>query len=904
MQLFTLEKAALLHWLKTSERGLSFAQAQRRLQEFGPNLLEPAVPKNYLRAYGRQYTQFFALLLEGAAVLAFIAGHYAPGEGSNILGCAILGAVVVNATFTFWQEYRADRAMAELLKLIPVIVPVRRSGKTVLVRGENLVPGDIMLLEEGSRIAADGIVLQTDSLVVNISSLTGESGPVPRASGAGRAQRPLEAANTVFAGTAVISGSGVAVVSATGHATEFGKIASLTKNVRRAVTPMQREIIHITRILTLIALGMGTVFFVLGLFSGQSLLVASIFTLSLIVANVPEGLLPTISLSLSLAGQRMARRNALIKNLDSVETLGSTTVICTDKTGTLTKNEMTLHHLWLAGGEEIKVSGEGYQTAGEFSIDRPNRSSEQRLRELLTAGLLNCRAVLSADGPRGDPTELALVAAAAKGSIVPPALTRVREFPFSPERKMMSTLYRDNSTPRLFAKGAVEMLLERCTSLRTADNTTQPLTEKERHAVLTQAAIFEDQAYRVLLIASGSREQEEDLTLLGLVAIMDLPRAEVPAALASCKAAGIRTMMITGDNPLTAAAIARQIGMGHDRVITGPELERMGEEELEKLLARETLLFARMASGQKLRIATALQNIGEVVAMTGDGVNDAPALKKADIGIAMGLSGTEVAREAADMVLLDDNFSSIVSAIEEGRTVYFNIKKFVTYILASNMPEIVPCVLHFFLKIPLPLSVIQILSIDLGTDLLPGLALGSEKPEKGIMNRPPVGKREKILDWEVFRRGYFFLGLIEAAAAMTAFLSFLLLHGWQYGTETLADPLLHRQAMTMTLLGAVSCQFLNVWTLRSWEFSALSNGLFSNRLLLLAMAGELLWVWMLLHVAAVQKVFNTAPVPAGELWILLPFPLLLFCGHELYKWRQRQGRGATPQQTLAGKEAP
>ena len=326
----------------------------------------------------------------------------------------------------------------------------------------------------------------------------------------------------------------------------------------------------------------------------------------------------------------------------------------------------------------------------------------------------------------------------------------------------------------------------------------------------------------------------------------------------------------------------------------GPELEELSDEQLEELLGAEDVLFARMASSQKLRIATALQNLGEVVAMTGDGVNDAPALKKADIGVAMGISGTEVAKEAADMVLLDDNFRSIVTAIEEGRTVYFNIKKFVTYILSSNVPEIVPYILQFFLKIPLPLSVIQILSIDLGSDMLPGLALGSEKPERNIMNRPPVGRNEKILDWEVFKRGYFFLGIIEASAAMAAFLGFLFQHGWQYGTVTLADSLLHRQAMTMTLLGAVSCQLLNAWTMRSWEFSAFSLGFAANRLLLFAMAAELTWIWMLLNLAPVQRIFNTAPVPLADLWLLLPFPLLLFSGHELYKWRRRQIRKHSP----------
>jgi sodium/potassium-transporting ATPase subunit alpha len=887
MKLFNLEKAALLRQLKTSENGLTARQVEQRLREFGPNILEKAAKKNYLLNYLAQYRQFFAILLETAAVLSFVADHYVPNEGSDMLGYAIIGAVFINATFTFWQEYRADKAMEALLKLMPSMVAVRRQGEVISVTSAELMPGDIMILEAGDKVAADGILLECTSLYLNLSSLNGESDPAARTLNPGEARRNLEAKNMVFAGTTVVSGRAVAVTSGTGSATEFGKIASLTKNVQKTLTPMQREIIHITKILTIIAVLMGCVFFALGLFSGKGALTASIFALSLIVANVPEGLMPTITLSLSLASQRMARRNALIKNLDSVETLGSATVICTDKTGTLTRNEMTLKLLWLAGGEKVSVGGEGYREAGSFTFDRQNDSSEQRLVELLTAGLLNCQATIDEDSLRGNPTELAIVAAAAKKSISPPALEKIEELIFTSERKMMSSLYRDQNGTHLFSKGAVEVLLPRCATMVSGDQSIQPLDELAGQEVIRRAAEFEDQAYRVLLIAQGEGEEETDLTLLGLIAIMDLPRSEVYDAIATCRAAGIRTMMITGDNPRTAAAIAQLIGMTHDRVLTGPELASISDKELAEILKNETALFARMASAQKLRIATALQTNGEVVAMTGDGVNDAPALKRADIGIAMGLTGTEVAKEAADMVLLDDNFASIVTAIEEGRTVYFNIKKFVTYILSSNVPEIVPYILQFFLKIPLPLSVIQILSIDLGSDMLPGLALGSEKPEKGIMTRPPVGRHEKILSWEVFKRGYFFLGIIEATAAMSAFLAFLLLHGWQYGTVVLADPLLHRQAMTMTLLGAVSCQLLNAWTLRSWHFSAFSVGLLTNRLLLGAMALELFWVWMLLYLPPIQKIFNTATVPLRDLWILLPFPILLFGSHELYKWRLR-----------------
>jgi sodium/potassium-transporting ATPase subunit alpha len=888
MKIFMQEKTSLLLGLKTSEQGLTVSQVKRRRQEFGPNLLEGEEKKNYLFSYLKEYVQFFAILLEVAALLSFIADHYAPGQGNDILGYAILGAVIINATFTFWQEYRADKAMEALLRLMPTMVNVRREGKTTTIDSKELVPGDIIILDEGDKVAADGVLLESSSLYLNLSSLTGESRPASRSSEPSGQSNPLSAKNMVFAGTTVISGNGIAVVSAIANATEFGKIASLTRNVQKSLTPMQLEIIRITRILTIIALIMGLVFFVLGLFSAKGPLMASIFALSLIVANVPEGLLPTITLSLSLASQRMAKRNALIKNLDSVETLGSASVICTDKTGTLTRNEMTLRNIWLTGGELVRISGEGYQESGEFSFEQnANESTDERLSQLLQAGLNNCKAVIDETSIRGDSTELAIVAAAHKRGLTALSGEKVKEHVFTSERKMMSTVVSAGERQNIYSKGAIEVLLRKCSTYMARDNSHKPMDEEFREKVSAQAETFENEAYRVLAIAMGEGEIEENLTLLGLVAIMDLPRAEVEEAVALCKKAGIRTMMITGDNAHTAAAIARKIGMEYDSILNGDEIEKISDDKLEDILGREDILFARMASNQKLRIASALQNVGEVVAMTGDGVNDAPALKKADIGIAMGKSGTEVAKEAADMILLDDNFSTIVAAIEEGRTVYFNIKKFVTYILSSNVPEIVPYILQFFLKIPLPLSVIQILSIDLGSDMLPGLALGSEKPEKNIMNRPPAGSQEKILDWEVFKRGYFFVGIIEASAAMAAFVSFLLLHGWQYGTIDLGDPYLHRQAMTMTLLGAISCQLMNVWTMRSWEFSAFSVGLLSNPLLLGAMVIELAWIWMLLYVEPVQNIFNTATVPLSELWILLPFPILLFISHEFYKWRKR-----------------
>jgi sodium/potassium-transporting ATPase subunit alpha len=751
-----------------------------------------------------------------------------------------------------------------------------------------VVRGDLLVLEEGDRIAADAVLIGDNSLYVNMATLTGESEPVKKTTGITPAHLPADPGQTIFAGTTVVSGNGVAVVFATGTDTEFGRIAGLTTAVHKRLTPMQLEIIRITRILTIAALIVGGIFFILGFLAGRGIFVAAIFALSLIVANVPEGMLPTITLSLSIASQNMAKRNALIKNLDSVQTLGSVTVICTDKTGTLTRNRMSAKVICLAGGEEVHITGEGHSSDREFEIRNPQPGSRERLEEFLRAGMLNCRANVGADDSTGDPTEIAIVAAARQAGIGAGGFEKGSEIPFTSDRKMMSTIARKEDKTFIFTKGAPEVILPLAATYLGGDGMPVPLDPATRDQVAQKAELMEREAFRVLAVAYGRGPDEKDLILLGLIGFLDLPRGEVADAVKTCYAAKIRVMVLTGDNPVTAGAVAKRIGLRVDRTITGDELRVIPDSELAGLLKNEDILFARMHPDQKLRIAQVLQENGEIVAMTGDGVNDAPALKRADIGIAMGERGTEVAKEAADMILVDDNFASIVAAVEEGRTIYFNIKKFVTYILSSNVPEIVPYILQFFLRIPLPLSVIQILSIDLGSDMLPGLALGCERPEKGIMERPPVGKNERILDREVFRRGYFFIGVIEAAAAMTAFLGFLFLNGWIYGDLSITDTHLHYQAMTMTLLGAIACQLANVWTLRSWELSALRPGLFSNRLLILAIIAECIWIWMLLNVEFVQVIFDTAYIPPQYLLLLVPFPVFLFCAHELYKYRIRK----------------
>jgi sodium/potassium-transporting ATPase subunit alpha len=895
MPVSALSREEIFSTLQTSENGLDSDEIALRLSRYGPNEIETRKRKNYLRLYLAQYTQFFAVLLEVAAALSFIANFYSPNEGFDLLGYAIIGAVIVNASFAFWQEYKADRTVEALMKLMPSMVRVRRSGEPGKVHARDIVPGDVLLLEEGDRIAADAVLVDDNSLYVSTATLTGESVAVRRMAGPVYDEDLLAAANLVFAGTSVTQGNGVAVVFGTGKLTEFGKIATLATETKKRITPMQHEVIRITRILTIAALIVGGVFFVLGFLFGKGLLIAAIFALSLIVANVPEGMLPTITLSLSLASQNMARRNALIKNLDSVQTLGSATVILTDKTGTITRNEMTLRDIFLSSGELVTISGEGYFSSGEATFNSKNEGSERRLGFFLSAAVLNCRAMIREQSVFGDPTELALLAAARKIGIVPDGFDRSAEYPFSSERQMMSTVCRRDGTPILFSKGAPEVILALCSGYVDEDGEVKALDRDARDRFFLQAERFEKEAYRVLAIAYRGGEEEQDLVFLGLAALMDLPRAEVYEAIQQCRKAGIRVIICTGDNPLTARAIAAKIGLPVGKSYTGDEVERMSDGELADVLSGNDILFARVQSRQKMRIATLLQESGEVVGMTGDGVNDAPALKRADIGIAMGIRGTEVAKEAADMILIDDNFASIVAAIEEGRAVYFNIKKFVTYILTSNVPEIIPYILQFFLLIPLPLTVIQILSIDLGSDLVPGLALGSERPEKDVMNRSPVGRDERILDREVFKRGYFFLGIIEATAAMSAFLGFLFLSGWQYGDLPIAENL-HLQALTMTLLGAISCQLANVYTLRSWEFSSLKRGFFSNRLLLVAYVIEFVWIIALLTVPPVQLIFNTAFVPPVFLLLLVPFPILLFVSHEAYKrhLRKKQGGEASP----------
>jgi magnesium-transporting ATPase (P-type) len=640
----------------------------------------------------------------------------------------------------------------------------------------------------------------------------------------------------------------------------------------------------------------------------------------MIVAFVPEGLLPTVTLALAMGVQRMAHRHALVKRLSAVETLGCTTVICTDKTGTLTQNEMTVRGLWV-GGRSLTAEGAGYAPDGAIlEAGRPvTLSLDRDLEELLRGGALcNNARLLAPNGESarwtvlGDPTEAALRVVALKGGLDLDAeaqtRSRVRELPFESRRKRMATVHTGEEMQVAYVKGAPKEVLSLCTRVR-MNGVEAPMAEELRKQIICANDDYAREGLRVLAVArrelpAGLAEYtpetiERDLTFLGLVAMMDPPRPEVTQAVEKCRRAGIRIVMITGDYGLTAESIARRVGIvhgGQPRIVTGAALDGMTDQALQEAL-RDDVIFARVSPEHKLRVATALQQMGHVVAMTGDGVNDAPALKKADIGIAMGVAGSDVAKEAADMILTDDNFASIVSAVEEGRAVYANIKKFTTYIFTSNTPEAVPFILFAFSagRIPLALTVMQILSIDLGTDLVPALALGVEPPEPGLMARPPRRRQEHIISWGLLARAYLWLGLIQSLAAMAAFYFQYWTHGfWGQCTNLPAGGTLYRSATAMTLAAVVATQIGNLFAQRTERSSVLRAGLFSNKLAWAGVLVEVILVGVIIYTPWLQPIFDTAAFPlANWLFLLAWMPALLIADELRKAWlRARRGRTA------------
>jgi len=894
MNINELTKEDVFRTLVASAQGLSPEEVRRRLAEFGRNEITAVKGKSLVLRLLGQFTHFLAIVLWLAAFFSFLSEYLKPGEGMLTLGLAIVAVIVINAVFTFTQEYRAEKALEALKKLLPFNVKAIRSGKESEVPAEEIVPGDLIRLAEGDKVPADLRLIESSALKVNNAPLTGESESILR-SIAPFPGDPIDSPNIAFAGTTIVSGNGVGIVFATGMRTEFGRIALLTETVTPGLSPLQKEIVKATRIVAVIAAVVGAFFFILGFAIGRTFWANFIFAIGITVALIPEGMLPTVTLALAMGSQRMAKRKALIKTLSSVETLGSVTVICTDKTGTLTQNNMVVAKVWADGG-----------------IIEPNAALTGATTRLLftTAALCN-NARFTDNQYRGDPTETALLKAAREALGDIPA-KRLFEIPFDSDRKMMTIGCAREGGATAFSKGAPERLLSLCSHVM-INGERKPLEDANREELINADHMLMDMGLRVLAFASkelsapapSSRvkenaegeevvasEIEKEMTFLGFIGLQDPPRPEVPEAIKKCHGAGIRIIMITGDGSRTALAIARQIGLvkGTPVVIEGSAFDLMTDQELLDKLASPEMIFSRMTPKHKMRVVSLLKDKGEVVAVTGDGVNDAPALKKADIGISMGITGTDVAKEASNMILLDDNFATIVNAVEEGRTVYENIKKFLTYIFASNIPEAVPYLGYILFNIPLPLTILQILLVDLGTDMLPALALGAEKPTPGVMQQPPRKVNERLLNFPLVARAYLFLGPIEAAACMFGFFWVLGAGGWTWGTLLPATNLLYMQATTACLTAIIIVQVANVFACRSSRESLFTTGFFTNKLIFAAIAVEMaLQIFIVYHPYG-NEVFSTAPISLNTWLVLIPFAILLLAAEEGRKLVMRRFR--------------
>ncbi len=930
LTVWSLSQEEVYERLQTSPRGLTEDEAFQRLKQYGPNTLPTKVGRPIIYRFFDQFTTLFAIMLEVGALLCAIAAVLSTGSSrqDNInVTVAIIGVVLLNATIGFFQEYRAEKATEALRKLVPANARVVRDGEVTVVAVADLVPGDLVQLEEGDSISADArLIRQYEMSTINIA-LTGESDAVRKTSDPilDEELATINMPNLVFMGTTVAAGTGQAAVFATGLNTEFGHIFTLTSGVSDEKSPLQREVDVMARTVSIIAFACGVALFFMGRLLGLGWVADLLFALGVMVALVPEGMPATLSVSLAVGVQRMAKENALIKKLMGVETLGCTNVICTDKTGTLTKAEMTVREMF-TGDTAVEVTGAGYEPVGDFIVGDtalPKDEARRRLELLLRAmTFANDAKVLTPSDDKGwrvvgDPTEGCLLVAAQKvGFDLPDELAerpKIYELPFESVRKRMSVVHVEGDGQKAYVKGAPSETIPRCTSVR-LDGKVVPLTDELREQITERNDEMSRQALRVLAIAERDLPAaltdytpdsvETELTFLGLVGMLDPPRPEVSEAVEHALTAGIRIIMVTGDYGLTAEAIARRIGIVRGdravRVITGTDLQDMTEDDLKAELAKpQDVLFARVAPEHKMRVVSALKEMKQIVAVTGDGVNDAPALKKADIGVAMGLAGTDVAREAAIMILLDDSFASIIKAVEQGRGVYANVKKMVTYIFSHNMAELFPFVFATVGFIHLvPLGALQVLSIDLGSDVLPGLALGTEHPEPGVMKQPPRPRAERLMSRATLRR-VVFIGVIESFWAVGGFLYVMLSHGWHWGDASWMSPssphyVIYREAITMTQAAIVLCQVGNGFACRTERQSLFKVGLFSNMWLVYSEIVGIGIVAAISYVPFMQHLFKTGPLSALDWAILVVAAVSVFFAEEARKWFARR-RVTAPQ---------
>ena len=851
-------------------------EAVRRLADVGANALRDVGRATWLAILLRQFTDILVIILAVAAIVSALVG--AIGDSSTILAI-----VVLNGALGFVQEWRAEKAMEALRRMLSPRCQVVRDGIETEIDSRDLVPGDLVRLKIGDRVPADLRLSEALNLKADESALTGEAESVYKTVDAVSADASVSGrSGMAWMGTAITNGHGFGLVVATGMGTEFGRIAGLTQSVEREPTPLQRKLAVLGRTLGLLAIAVSVMIAALGWITGKPLIDMFFTGVSLAVAIVPEGLPAVITITLALGVRAMVQRRALMRRLQATETLGAATVICTDKTGTLTQNEMTVTRIWLPSGE-LSLTGTGYDPTGHFEENNQKVDCRGRtdLLALLNTGLICNNARLSKQDGQwrvlGEPTEAALVMAAYKARISPDGDGEtVTEFSFNSARKRMTVILRDGDGSVAHVKGAPEVILERCSSILEAE-VERPLTPGDRERVLAAYSGMAESGLRTLALARRRVPDrmeldedaiEQDLTLLGLVGIIDPPRPEVPEAIRVSRAAGIRAIMITGDAAPTALAIARRVGLTATRAVTGDELSKTSDDELTSLLA-DDIVFARTTPEHKMRIVDLLQAQGHVVGMTGDGVNDAPALKTADIGIAMGKRGTDVAKGAADMILTDDNFASIIGAVEEGRRQYENIKKFVRYLLSSNTGEVVAIFLNIALGGPLILLPVQILWMNLVTDGISALALGVEPGDKGLMRRPPKPPAEELLD----RRG---IAMVLVMGGYIGLATLWLFHHYL----SLGDVAV---AQTVAFTGIILLEKANVFNFRVLRGPISEIGWFSNPWLLLAVAGMIGLQACAVYIPFLQEMLHTVPLGWQDWVLMAAVAVPVFVLSEIYK---------------------
>ena len=886
----------LFRELKTGPEGLSKETARSRLREHGPNILPEAKKQPLARKVATQFKNLFNVLLIVAATLSFVTGISSSDLSSIEMGFAIILVVLISVVFSLFQEHRAERAIEALHLLVPENIRVMRDRKITQIPASEVVPGDVVALEEGDKVPADARLISGFQFSVDNSMLTGEAEPQQRYDVCkSQDDSSLEdVTNLVFAGTTVTSGSGLAVVLATGTDTRFGQVVGIAREVEEPLSPLQKEINLTARLNFVAAIAIGILFLVIALqFLELPMSDSLLFMIGVMVSLVPEGLQITLTLSLALSSLAMSRKNVVVKRLSSAETLGSVTVICSDKTGTITEGQMTVRKMWISG-DILEVSGEGYEPEGavHFQGRELKASGRKDLEVLCEIAALDNRATLVPPLDRrkyrwtavGDTTDAALLVLCAKAGLDPKKALdnkpRIGMIPFESTRKMMTSIHEtQKGTVQAFVKGAGSEIVARSKTILWNDKIV-PMTDELSMRILTQVDEFARDAYRVITLAVrdlpgrskdyDSASVEADLTFVGLVAILDPPRKDVEQAVFKARKAGVKVVMMTGDHVLTAEAIARRVGIvtsSDSLVISCEKLHERSDAELSDMLSIPELVFARVTPEQKLRIVRVLRAKGETVAVTGDGVNDAPALLEADIGIAMGITGTDVARESADMVLLDDNFASIVNGVEVGRSVFDNLKKFIVYVYGHNWAELMTFVAFVLLHTPLPLAVIGVLAIDLMLEIPPSLSLTMEPPEPGIMDRPPRSKTSRLFDVKTLARSFYIGSLTGVVATLWCF-SVWHEAGWSLGMASMADREAYLKGTTVVLVAIMAGQLGNFFATRTNIRSSFKISISANRWLLPSLVAELAILVAIVYVPFMQTIFDSRSLEPIE-WVYL-----------------------------------